>query len=64
MMVIGVSNMIGRIVSGAVSDISCVNSIVFNSLSFLATGSVKIIHPQFYKEKINQCTDSILTTND
>ena len=50
MMVIGVSNMIGRIVSGAVSDISCVNSIVFNSVSFLATG-VKIIHPQFYKEK-------------
>ena len=38
MMVIGVSNMIGRILSGAVSDIPWVNSIIFNSLSFLATG--------------------------
>ena len=47
MMMIGVSNMIGRILSGAASDISCVNCIIFNSLSFLATGK-SILHISKY----------------
>lgn len=51
-MVIGVSNMIGRILSGAVSDITWVNSIVFNSLSFLATGILFFMFS--YSNKLNK----------